>query len=83
MAIDTPLDVRSLVIYQIFPRNYGPTGTLADITADLDRLVALGADVLHLLPIYPIGVQGRKGSLGSPYAIRDYRALYPDLGTTP
>lgn len=81
MAADTPTDVRSLVIYQVFPRNYGPTGTLADIAADLDRIVALGVDVLYLMPVHPIGVKGRKGSLGSPYAIRDYRALDPALGT--
>ena len=81
MAVDTPSDVRSLVIYQVFPRNYGPTGTLRDITADLDRIVDLGADVLFLMPIHPIGVEGRKGSQGSPYAISDYRALHPDLGT--
>lgn len=81
MAADTSRDVRSLVLYQVFPRNYGPTGTLADITADLDRIVALGADVLFLMPIHPIGVKGRKGSAGSPYAISDYRRLNPDLGT--
>jgi len=81
MAADTPLETRSLVIYQVFPRNYGPTGTLADVTADLDRIVALGVDVLYLLPIHPIGIAGRKGSAGSPYAIRDYRALNPDLGS--
>ena len=81
MAVDTPPDVRSLVIYQVFPRNYGPTGTLPDITADLDRIVELGADVLYLMPIHPIGVEGRKGSAGSPYAISDFRVLHPDLGT--
>ena len=81
MAVDTPPDVRSLVIYQVFPRNHGPTGTLPDITADLDRIVDLGADVLFLMPIHPIGVDGRKGSAGSPYAISDYRVLHPDLGT--
>ena len=81
MAVDTPPDVRSLVIYQVFPRNHGPTGTLPDITADLDRIVDLGADVLFLMPIHPIGVDGRKGSEGSPYAISDYRVLHPDLGT--
>jgi hypothetical protein len=32
------------------------------------------------MPIHPIGVAGRKGSQGSPYAISDYRALHPDLG---
>ena len=81
MALDTPSDVASLVIYQVFPRNFGPTGRLSDVTADLDRIAALGADVLFLMPIHPIGVEGRKGSQGSPYAISDYRHLHPDLGT--
>ena len=81
MARDTPADTRSLVIYQVFPRNYGATGRLRDITADLDRIVALGVDVLFLMPVHPIGVEGRKGSQGSPYAIKDFRVLNPDLGT--
>ncbi len=81
MALDTPLDVRSLVIYQVFPRNHGPNGKLSDVTADLPRIAALGVDVLYLMPIHPIGEVGRKGPLGSPYAIRDYRAINPELGT--
>ena len=81
MAADTPLEARSLVFYQVFVRNFGPTGRFPDVTAELDRIAALGVDVIHLLPIHPIGVDGRKGSAGSPYAIRDYRALNPDLGT--
>ena len=81
MALDTPLDVRSLVIYQVFPRNHGATGRLADVTADLPRIADLGVDVLYLMPIHPIGELGRKGVLGSPYAIRDYRAINPELGS--
>ncbi|MGV1005560.1 MAG: alpha-amylase family glycosyl hydrolase [Candidatus Nanopelagicales bacterium] len=81
MAIDTPRSVRELVIYQVFPRNFGPTGRLPDVTAELDRIVALGVDVLYLMPIHPIGEVGRKGSLGSPYAISDYRALHPELAS--
>ena len=33
------------------------------------------------LPIHPIGVEARKGTRGSPYAVRDYRAVDPALGT--
>ena len=33
------------------------------------------------MPINPIGVKNRKGTLGSPYAVRDYRAVNPELGT--
>ncbi len=81
MAYDTPLGMRSLVIYQVFPRNHGPSGKLADVTADVDRIAALGVDVLYLMPIHPIGEVSRKGSLGSPYAIADFRSINPDLGT--
>lgn len=81
MALDTPLDVRSLVLYQVFPRNHGPLGQLVEVTADLERIAALGVDVVYLMPLHPIGELGRKGSLGSPYAVRDYRAVNPDLGT--
>lgn len=67
-------------IYQVFVRNYGPEGTFDEVTADLDRIKALGFDYLYLLPIFPIGKKNRKGTLGSPYAIRDYMAINPELG---
>jgi glycosidase len=51
------------------------------VEADLDRIKALGTDIVYLLPIQPIGVKNRKGTLGSPYSIRDYRAINPELGT--
>jgi glycosidase len=47
----------------------------------LDRIHASGADVLWLMPIHPIGVKNRKGTFGSPYAVKDYRAVNPDYGT--
>jgi glycosidase len=45
------------------------------------EIAALGAHILWLLPIHPIGVAARKGRSGSPYAIRDYRAVNPEYGT--
>jgi alpha-amylase len=81
VAKDTPDDVRSLVIYQVYPRNHGPNGTLSDVTADLSRIAALGVDWIYLLPVQPIGMFERKGALGSPFAISDFRAVNPDLGT--
>ena len=44
---------------------------------DLDRIRALGTDIVWLLPIHPIGEKGKKGSLGCPYANRDYGAVNP------
>lgn len=69
------------VIYQVFPRNHTPEGTLEGVERDLDRIVSLGVDILYLMPVQPIGRVGRKGSLGSPYAISDYEAINPEYGT--
>lgn len=51
------------------------------VERDLDRIKALGVDIIWFLPIYPIGTQKRKGTLGSPYAIENYREINPELGT--
>lgn len=81
MASDTPSSYRNLVIYEIFVRNHGESGTFKDIEKDLPRLHTLGADILWFMPIHPIGKLNRKGSLGSPYSIRNYREINPDYGT--
>ena len=68
------------MIYQVFVRNYSAQGTFKALTSDLKRIQAFGTDILYLLPIQPIGELNRKGTFGSPYAIKDYCALSPDLG---
>ncbi len=74
-------NLRNLVIYQIYVRNYSTKGTFQAIIDDLDRIKTLGVDMIYLLPIHPIGELNRKGSLGCPYSIQDYRAINPKLGT--
>ncbi len=74
-------NLRNLVIYQIYVRNYSTQGSFQAIIDDLDRIKTLGVDIIYLLPIHPIGELDRKGSLGSPYSIQDYRAINPELGT--
>ena len=69
------------MIYSVFVRNHTKEGTFRALIPDLDRIRALGADVIWLMPIHPIGVLDRKGSLGCPYSIRDYRAVNPEYGT--
>ena len=81
MAVDTPKSLRQQVMYSVFVRNYSPEGTFEALERDLPRLKALGVDVVWLMPIHPIGRVCRKGTLGSPYAIRDYRAVNPEYGT--
>ncbi len=81
MANDTPPGTRNLVLYEVYVRNHGPHGTFADVEADLPRIHSLGVDVVWFMPIHPIGRVARKGPLGSPYSIADYRAVNPEYGT--
>ena len=69
------------MMYQIFVRNFSEEGTFKAVIPQLDRIKALGTDIVWLMPIHPIGKAQRKGSLGSPYAISDYRAVNPEFGT--
>lgn len=71
----------SAVLYECNIRQFSATGDFAGVQAQLPRLHDLGVDVLWLMPIHPIGVERRKGSLGSPYSVRDYFAVNPDFGT--
>ena len=73
------MNLRNMTLYSIFIRNHG--GTFQAVEKDIPRIRALGVDMIWLLPIHPIGKTQRKGSLGSPYAIADYRAVNPEYGT--
>ena len=72
---------RDAVLYQLNTRQFTREGTFAAAQRQLPRLAAMGVDIIWLMPIHPIGEANRKGSLGSPYAVRDYRAVNPELGT--
>ena len=74
-------DLRNKVIYQVFPRQHSNTSDFKGVIEDLDRIKDLGADILYLLPIHPIGQKNKKGSIGCPYSIQDYRKVCSDLGT--
>ena len=73
--------VKDAVIYQIWERAYSQNGDFNSITADLDRIKDLGVDVLWLMPVHPIGQVKKKGTVGSPYAVKDYYGINPDYGT--
>ncbi|MFR7637447.1 MAG: alpha-amylase family glycosyl hydrolase [Lachnospiraceae bacterium] len=81
MAVNTDKTLQHQLIYSVFVRNHTPEGTFRALERDLDRLSALGTDIVWLMPIHPVGEVGRKGTLGSPYAIRDYRGVNPKYGT--
>ncbi len=81
MANDTPSSYRNMIIYEVYVRNHGINGKFSDVERDLHRLHTLGVDLLWFMPIHPIGVVNKKGSLGSPYSISDYREVNPEYGT--
>jgi glycosidase len=78
-APNTPQVERS-AIYEVFVRDFSPPGNFHGLADGLDRIQQVGANVVWLMPIYPIGKMNRKGSLGSPYSVADYRAINPDFG---
>jgi glycosidase len=68
-------------IYEVNVRQFSAGGTFREFEAHLPRLKALGVKIIWLMPIHPIGVQKRKGSLGSYYSVKDYLAVNPEFGT--
>lgn len=79
-APDTDLAART-ALYEVFVRDFSPEGDFQGLIAGLDRIQSVGAEVVWLMPIYPIGEAERKGTLGSPYSVRDYRGINPRFGT--
>jgi glycosidase len=79
-ARDTSWALRSAV-YEVFVRDFSPTGDFRGVIHGLDRIQASGANVVWLMPIHPVGVVNRKGPLGSPYSVRDYYAVDSAYGT--
>jgi len=73
--------VRHSAIYEVFVRDFSRSGDFRGVTRGLDRIQSVGANVVWLMPIYPVGIANRKGTLGSPYAVRDYFAVNPEFGT--
>lgn len=71
---------KNLSIYEVNIRQFTPEGTFSALQAHLPRLKALGADIIWLMPINPIGELNRKGTLGSYYSISDYLTLNPEFG---
>ncbi len=68
-------------IYEVNLRHYTPEGTFSAFAGHLPRLKRMGVDILWLMPIHPVSEEKRKGELGSPYAVGDYKAVNPDYGT--
>ena len=72
---------RNANIYEVNIRQYTPEGTINAFKEHLPRLKDMGVDILWLMPVQPIGEMNRKGSLGSYYSVKDYKAVNPEFGT--
>lgn len=72
---------KNATIYEVNVRQFTQEGTFKAFQKHLPRLKKMGVDILWLMPIHPIGVENRKGSLGSYYAVKDYKGVNPEFGT--
>jgi len=69
------------VMYEVNIRQYTPEGTFKAFTNHVERLSQMGVDIVWLMPIFPISVEKRKGSLGSYYSVTDFLETNPEFGT--
>ncbi|WP_266366262.1 alpha-amylase family glycosyl hydrolase [Tellurirhabdus rosea] len=72
---------KNATIYEVNLRQFAEKEPLKALESQLTRLKEMGVDVLWLMPVFPIGAEKRKGTLGNPYAVRNYRAINPEYGT--
>ena len=57
MAKDTDRSLQNQIIYSVFVRDHTEEGTFLSMIGALDRIRALGTDLIWFLPIHPIGIK--------------------------
>ncbi len=72
---------KNATIYEVNIRQYTPEGTFNAFSESLPRLKDMGVKILWIMPISPIGEENRKGTEGSYYSVKDYKAVNPEFGT--
>jgi alpha-amylase len=77
----SPTFLKSSNMYEVNIRQYTAQGTFNAFAAHLTRLKDMGIKILWLMPIHPIGMVNRKGTLGSYYSIQNFEAVNPEFGT--
>ncbi|HKI43978.1 MAG TPA: alpha-amylase family glycosyl hydrolase [Balneolales bacterium] len=71
---------RDATIYELNVRQFSREGTFKAVIPKLSQIKALGADIIWIMPINPIGVKNRKEPLGSYYSVRNYLEINPEFG---
>jgi glycosidase len=72
--------LEDVVLYEVNLRAFSEAGDLAGVTARLDEIQSVGANVLWLMPIHPVGQERSAGGLGSPYSVQDYGSVSSEYG---
>src|SRR5947209_1968462 len=67
-------------IYEVNVRQYTEEGTFDAFAKHLPRLKEMGVKILWLMPVTPISVEKRQGTLGSYYACSDYTSINTEFG---
>lgn len=72
---------QSASIYEVNIRQYTQEGNFAAFSAHLPRLKEMGVDILWMMPVTPISVAKRQGTLGSYYACSSYTDINTEFGS--
>lgn len=67
-----------MVIYEANPKVFAASGAFKAMEDRLDEISDLGVNVLWIMPVQPIG---SVNSVGSPYCVKDYKAVNASYGT--
>ncbi len=81
VKLEHPEWSKNASIYELNTRQFSEEGTFKAAEKELPRLKELGVDIIWLMPIHEIGEKNRKGSLGSPYSVKDYYSVNSEFGT--
>lgn len=81
VEISNPDWVKNATIYELNVRQFSDEGNFKAVEKQLPRLKKMGVDIIWLMPVQPIGVVNRKGSLGSYYSVKDYLGINAEFGT--
>ena len=81
VELTNPDWVKNATVYELNIRQFSPEGSFKAVEKQLPRLKKMGIDIIWLMPVQPIGIVNRKGSLGSYYSVKDYLKVNPEFGT--
>ena len=73
---------KNAVIYEVNMRQGTKEGTFKAFNEQrLEKLDELGVDILWFMPVFPVSATKRKGSMGSYYAVGNFKEVNPEFGT--